>query len=72
MPSNIYYYGDREHYLQASKDYNYNNKNNKEHILKKSKDKYHSMLPETKLKMQEYQKNYQKNYRKKRKANKAI
>ena len=30
------------------------------------------MLPETKLKMQEYQKNYQKNYRKKRKANKAI
>ena len=27
------------------------------------------MLPEKKLKMQEYQKNYQKNYRKKRKAN---
>lgn len=66
MPSNIYYYGDREHYLQASKDCNYNNK---EHILKNSKDKYHSMLPEKKLKMQEYQKNYQKNYRKKRKAN---
>lgn len=48
----------------------YNNySNNKEHILKNSKDKYHSMLPEKKLKMQEYQKNYQKNYRKKRKAN---
>ena len=30
------------------------------------------MLPEKKLKMQEYQKNYQKNYRKKRKANIVI
>ena len=69
MLSNIYCYGHREHYLQASKDYYYNNK---KHILKKSKDKYHSMLPEKKLKMQEYQKNYQKNYRKKRKANIVI
>ena len=62
MSSNIYYYCDREYYLQASKDYY---KNNKESILKKSKDKYHSMSPPKKLKLQQYQKNYQKNYREK-------
>ena len=69
MSSNIYYYCDREYYLQASKDYY---KNNKESILKKSKDKYHSMSPPKKLKLQQYQKNYQKNYREKIKKNKAI
>ena len=42
MCSNIYYYYDREYYLQASKDYY---KNNKERILKKSKYKYHNMSP---------------------------
>ena len=42
MSSNIYYYYDREYYLQASKDYY---KNYKEIILIKSKYKYHNMSP---------------------------
>ena len=83
MPAGIYYYSDREYYLNISRDY-YNN--NREYLLKKARDKYynsqedknkkieygknryHNMSPEKKLELKAYQKEYQKNYREIKKA----
>ena len=63
MPAKIYYERGREHHLQQSNGYyTYN----KEHVLRKLKDKY-NMPPEKRLKMQEYKNIYQKNYREKKK-----
>ena len=83
MPAGIYYYSDREYYLNISRDY-YNN--NREYLLKKARDKYynsqeeknkkieygknryHNMSPEKKLELKAYQKEYQKKYREIKKA----
>ena len=83
MPAGIYYYSDREYYLNISRDY-YNN--NREYLLKKARDKYynsqedknkkieygknryHNMSPEKKLQLKAYQKEYQKKYREIKKA----
>ena len=64
MPAKIYYERGREHHLQQSNGYH---TYNKEHVLRKLKDKYHNMPPEKRLKMQEYKNIYQKNYREKKK-----
>ena len=83
MPAGIYYYSDREYYLNISRDY-YNN--NREYLLKRARDKYynsqedknkkieygknryHNMSPEKKLELKAYQKEYQKKYREIKKA----
>ena len=83
MPAGIYYYSDREYYLNISRDY-YNN--NREYLLRKARDKYynsqedknkkieygknryHNMSPEKKLELKAYQKEYQKKYREIKKA----
>ena len=87
MPAGIYYYSDREYYLNISRDY-YNN--NREYLLKKArykyknsqeeknkkieygKNRYHNMSPEKKLKLKHIKKSIKKIIVKKRKGNVLI
>ena len=77
MPAGIYYYSDREYYLNISREYS---NNNREYLLKKTRDKYNNSQEEKKI---EYGKNryhnmssqkklelkaYQKEYREMKKA----
>ena len=75
MPTKIYCESDKEHYLNASRDYcdynkeyilkkakdKYNNSHeDKNKTLEYSKNRYHNMSPEKKLKLNEYQKTIKK------------
>ena len=87
MPTKIYYESDKEHYLNASRDYyNYKkeyilkkakDKYNNSHLdknkkLEYSKNRYHNMSPEKKLKLKEYKKTINKIIVIKRKGNIVI
>ena len=45
MPAGIYYYSDREYYLNISREYS---NNNREYLLKKTRDKYNNSQEEKK------------------------